>query len=192
MATVPERHAPEGGTRIWATFSDPGVAARAARALADAGVGPEQVTLTEDASTQGPIGREREHREGERIGRRLLAGGIIGASIGALLGVVIGIATGVGSTGIALFTLGGALFFGGVGAFITGLSSLRAATLDHRPMDTDTPGGSGVEVRAEGDAGRDAIRILQRHDPETLVVTDAYGRPLRDMRSGPAAPPERA
>lgn len=192
MATVPERHAPEGGTRIWATFPDPNVAARAARDLTDAGIEPEHMTLTEDPGTEGPVAREREHREGERIGRRLAAGAIVGASTGAMLGVVIGVATDVGSTGIVLFTVGGALFFAGAGAFITGLSSLRAATLDHRPLDQDTPGGSGVEVRAEGNPGKEAIEILKRHRPATLVVTDAFGRPLRDIRTGPAEPPERA
>jgi hypothetical protein len=186
MATVPETHRPEGGTRIWAAFADAGAATRAARSLAEAGVEDDRIVVAEDpGSSEGPMAREREHREGVRIGTRLGAGAVVGASLGALLGVLTGLLTGSESTGLALFTVAGALFVGGVGAFVAGLSGLRSATLDHRPTRDDVPGGAAVEVRADGELETRAIEILRRHGPSSLVASDAFGRPLRDLGFGP-------
>jgi F0F1-type ATP synthase assembly protein I len=186
MATVPETHEPEGGTRIWATFADVPAAARAARALADAGVEDDRIVVAEDpGSSEGPMAREREHREGVRIGTRLGAGAVVGASVGALLGVLTGLLTGTGSTGLALFTIAGALFVGGVGAFVSGLSGLRSATLDHRPTRGDVPGGAAVEVRADGELATRAIEVLRLRGASSLVASDAFGRPFRDLGLGP-------
>lgn len=187
MATVPEAHEAEGGTRIWATFADASGVVRAARALADAGLGDERIVIAEDpGSSEGPMARKREHREAVRIGTRLVAGAVVGASLGALLGVLTGLLTGAGSTGLALFTVAGALFIGGAGAFVSGLSGLRAATLDHRPTRDDVPGGAGVEIHADGPLATRAIEVLRRQRPSSLVVSDAFGRPLHDLRFGPS------
>jgi hypothetical protein len=180
MATMPEADRPEGAARVWATYTNPARAERVARELADAGIDPARIGVSRDPGTsEGPLGREREHREGSRIVGRLALGGVVGASIGALIGLVLGLTADAGSTGIALFTLGGALFAGGVGAFVSGLSSLRSAAPDHRSAGNEAPGGTAVEVRGGG-ADPEVLEVLRRHHPTTLVMTDALGRPMRD------------
>jgi hypothetical protein len=94
---------------------------------------------------------------------------------------LIGVVGASGTTAVALWTLAGALFLGGVGAFVAGLSGLRSAALDHRPTATEPPGGAAVEVRAgDGDIER-AVKVLRAKRPATLVVTDAFGRPLEGL-----------
>lgn len=180
MATVPEADRPEGAARIWATYADAPRAERVARELADLGVDPDRIGVSTDPGTsEGPVGREREHREGARIVGRLALGGAVGGSIGCLTGLVLGLWTDAGTTGIALFALGGALFVGGAGAFVSGLGSLRSAAADHRSAGNEAPGGTAVEVRGGG-ADPEVLEVLRRHHPTTLVMTDALGRPLRD------------
>jgi hypothetical protein len=180
MVTVPEADRPEGAARIWATYADASRAERVARELADAGVDPDRIGVSTDPGTsEGPVGHEREHREGSRIVGRLALGGAVGASIGALIGLVLGLSTDAGSTGVAQFALGGALFAGGVGAFVSGLGSLRSAAPDHRSAGNESPGGAAVEVRGGG-TDPEVLEVLRRHHPTTLVMTDALGRPLRD------------
>jgi hypothetical protein len=182
MTTVPSTHEPEGGIRVWATFPDESGAARALEALTEAGVPAGRISLAEDpGASEGPVAREREHREGGRIGGRLAAGALVGGSLGALAGALIGVIGTSGTTGVALWTLAGALFLGGVGAFVAGLSGLRSAALDHRPTPTEPPGGAAVEVRGDEDDIRRAVELLRDRRPATLVVTDAFGRPLRDL-----------
>lgn len=179
MVTVPDADRPEGSARIWATYADASRAERVARDLADAGVDPARIGVSTDPGTsEGPVGREREHREGSRIVGRLALGGAVGASIGGLIGLVLGVSTNAGSTGIVLFALGGALFAGGVGAFVSGLGSLRSAAPDHRSAGDEAQGGTAVEV--SGGADPMVLEVLRRHHPTTLVMTDALGRPLRD------------
>jgi hypothetical protein len=182
MTGVPSTHEPEGGIRVWATFPDEAGAARALRALTEAGIPAGRMSLAEDpGASEGAIAREREHREGGRIGGRLAAGAVVGGSLGALAGALIGVIGTSGTTGIALWTVAGALFLGGVGAFVAGLSGLRSAALDHRPTPTEPPGGAAVEVRGdEGDIER-AVKVLRAERPATLVVTDAFGRPLEGL-----------
>ena len=185
MATVPSTHEPEGGTRVWATFPDEAGAARAVEALTEAGLPSRRIALAEDpGASEGPVAREREHREGSRVGRRLAAGALVGGSLGALVGALVGVLGTSGTTGIALWTMAGALFLGGVGAFVAGLSGLRSATLDHRPAPSEPPGGAAVEVRADRDELRRAVSALRSSRPTTLVVTDAFGRPLEDLPPG--------
>jgi hypothetical protein len=182
MTSVPSTHEPEGGTRVWATFPDESRAGRAMEALTEAGIPAERVSHAEDPGTsEGPVAREREHREGSRIAGRLAAGALIGGSLGALGGALIGNLATSGTTGIALWTVAGALFLGGVGAFVAGLSGLRSAALDHRPTPAEPPGGAALEVRGdEGDVRR-AVDVLRAHRPATLEITDAFGRPLEDL-----------
>jgi hypothetical protein len=182
MTSVPSTHEPEGGIRVWATFPDEARAAGAGKALTEAGIASGRVSLAEDpGASEGPVAHEREHREGSRIGGRLAAGALVGGSLGALAGALIGVLGTSGTTGIALWTVAGALFLGGAGAFAAGLSGLRSAAIDHRPTPTEPQGGAAVEVRAdEGDIRR-ALEILHAQRPATLVVTDAYGRPLEDL-----------
>jgi hypothetical protein len=182
MTSVPSTHEPEGGIRLWATFRTEAEAARSMEALTKAGIPAGRVTLTEDAgASEGPVAREREHREGSRIGGRLAAGALVGGSLGALAGALIGVLATSGTTGIGLWTVAGALFLGGIGAFVAGLSGLRSAALDHRPTSTEPPGGAAVEVRGDdGDIQR-ASKVLRAHRPATLVITDAFGRPLEDL-----------
>lgn len=180
MATVPAHEEPREPARIWATYPDAGRAARAARALETGGVEKGRIRIASDPGTsEGPIAREREHREGVRIVRRLGAGAVVGASLGALVGVVVGLVSGSRGTGLALFTVAGMLFLGGVGAFVAGLGSLRSAAPDHRKAGDEAPGGVAVEVRSQG-RDPDVIEVLRRHGPTTLVMTDELGRPLRD------------
>jgi hypothetical protein len=182
MTSVPSTHEPEGGIRVWATFPDEERAARAMAALNEAGLPSERMALAEDPGTsEGPVAREREHREGGRIGGRLAAGALIGGSVGAMIGALIGILGTSGTTGIALWTVASALFLGGVGAFVTGLSGLRSAALDHHPTPTEPPGGAAVEVRADDAQIRRAVELLRDHRPATLVITDAFGRPLEEL-----------
>ena len=181
MTSVPSTHEPEGGTRLWATFADESGVARAMEALTGAGIPAERTSLAEDpGASEGAVAREREHREGTRIGGRLAVGALIGGSLGALIGAVIGLLTTSG-TGFVLWTVAGALFLGGVGAFVTGLSGLRSAALDHHPTATEPPGGTAIEVRANEDQIRRAVEVLRDSRPATLVVTDAFGRPLEDL-----------
>ncbi len=185
MSTISSTHEPEGGTRIWATFPDEAGATRAVEALTEAGLASERISLAEDpGSSEGAMAREREHREGSRIGRRLAAGALIGASLGALIGALIGVLGTSGTTGLALWTTAGALFLGGVGAFGAGLSGLRSAALDHHPTRTEPPGGVAVEVRSDEGQVRQAVAALRVCRPTTLVVTDAFGRPLADLPTG--------
>ena len=182
MSSVPSTHEPEGGTRVWATFPDEAGAARALKALTEAGIPAGRISLSQDPGrSEGPIAREREHREGSRIGGRLAAGAVVGASLGALAGALIGVVGTSGTTAIALWTLAGVLFLGGVGAFVAGLSGLRSAALDHQPATTEPPGGAAVEVRADDGDIRRAVKILRTRRPATLVVTDGFGRPLEDL-----------
>jgi hypothetical protein len=182
MTSVPSTHEPEGGIRVWATFADEARADGALKALIEAGVPTARISLAEDAgASEGPVAREREQREGSRIGARLGAGALVGGSLGALAGALIGVLGTSGTTGVALWTLAGALFIGGAGAFVAGLSALRSAALDHRPTPTEPPGGSAVEVRGDEDDIRRAVTLLRAKRPATLVVTDAFGRPLRDL-----------
>ena len=182
MTSVPSAHEPEGGTRVWATFQDEAGAARAVQALTEAGLPSERLSLADDpGASEGAVAREREHREGTRVGGRLAAGALIGGSLGALIGALIGVIGTSGTTGIALWTVAGALFLGGVGAFVVGLSGLRSAALDHHPTRTEPPGGAAVEVRADEDQIRRAVKVLRDNRPATLVVTDAFGRPLEDL-----------
>jgi hypothetical protein len=180
MSTVPEPdRRPEGDLRIWATYPDRARAERVASELEQVGVASDRIAVAADAgTTEGPVARAREHREGGRIASRLGAGAAIGAAIGALVGVLIGVVTDAGSTGLALFAIGGALFAGGAGAFIGGIASLRSAAPDHRPTGDEAPGGAAVEVRTVGSPDRDVIEVLRRHRPTTLEVTDATGRPV--------------
>ncbi|HJS27491.1 MAG TPA: hypothetical protein VJ913_10240 [Actinomycetota bacterium] len=185
MTSVPSTPEPGGGIRVWATFPDEAGAARAMQALTEAGISSGQLSLAEDPGTsEGPVAHEREHREGGRVGRRLAAGALIGGSLGALAGALIGVIGSAGSTGLALWTVAGALFLGGVGAFVAGLSGLRSAALDHRPTSTEPPGGAAVEVRASEGEIRRVVSVLRAGRPATLVVTDAFGRPLEDLETG--------
>jgi hypothetical protein len=182
MTSVPSTHEPEGGIRLWATFPDEASAARAMEALTEAGIPSGRIALAGDPGTsEGPVAREREHREGSRIGGRLAAGALVGGSLGALAGALIGVLGTSGTTGVALWTVAGALFLGGVGAFVGGLSGLRSAALDHHPTRTEPPGGTAVEVRADERQVRGALNVLRASRPATLVVTDAFGRPLEDL-----------
>jgi hypothetical protein len=181
MPTVPSADEPEGGIRVWATYPDDAGAVRAVEALTEAGLPSERIALAEDpGASEGPVAREREHREGGRVGRRLAAGALVGGSLGALVGAVIGVLGTSGTTGIALWAVAGALFLGGVGAFVAGLSGLRSAAPDHRPTPREPPGGAAVEVRAGEDEIPRAVSVLRTSRPTSLVVTDAFGRPLED------------
>ena len=186
MTSVPSTHEPEGGVRVWATFPDEAGAAQAMEALTEAGLPSERISLAEDpGASEGAVAREREHREGSRIGRRLAAGALIGGALGALIGGLIGV-VGTSGIGIALWTVAGAVFLGGVGAFVVGLSGLRSAEPDHRPTRTEPAGGTALEVQAGEQQIRRAVEVLRDNRPATLVVTDAFGRPLEDL------PPDRS
>jgi hypothetical protein len=179
MATLPEPERPVGTIRIWATYPDRDVAGRVARALEEAGVGRDRISIADGAgTTEGPVARTREHREGSRIAVRLGIGAVVGASIGAVVGVVLGALTGSGSRALALFTIGVALFGAGAGAFVGGIASLRSAAPDHRPTGEETPGGAAVEIRFEAGIDRAVIDVLQRYRPTSLALTDETGRPM--------------
>jgi hypothetical protein len=181
MSTAPK---PDGDLRIWAVYPDTARAERVVRELERIGVARDRIAVAADAgTTEGPVARAREHREGTRLAVRLGIGAAIGGVIGLLVGILIGSMTGNGSTGLALFAVGGALFAGGAGAFVGGIASLRSAAPDHRPTGDEAPGGAAVEVRAVGSSDRGLIEVLNRYRPTTLELTDATGRPVR---TGPA------
>jgi hypothetical protein len=170
---------PEGDLRIWAVYPDAARAEQVARELERLGVAGDRIAVAADAgTTEGPVARAREHREGTRLAARLGMGAAIGGVIGLLVGVLIGSMTGNGSTGLALFAVGGALFASGAGAFVGGIASLRSAAPDHRPTGDEAPGGAAVEVRAVGSSDRGLIELLNRYRPTTLELTDATGRPV--------------
>ena len=180
---------PEGDLPIWATYPDTARAERVARELERLGVSRDRIVVAAGAgTTEGPVSRAREHREGTRLATGLGMGAVIGASIGLLVGVLIGAATENGSTGLALFAVGGALFAGGAGAFVGGIASLRSAAPDHRPTGDEAPGGTAVEVRAVGSTDRGLIELLNRYRPTTLELTDATGRPVRTGDRGAPSP----
>ena len=185
MASVPEPERPVGGIRIWATYRDTALARRAAIALEQAGVGRDRIAVASDAgTTEGAVARTREHREATRIAGRLGLGAAAGGAIGALVGFLLGAVSGTGSTGLALFALGGVLFGAGAGAFVGGIASLRSAAPDHRVAGDEAPGGAAVEVRAVGAQDRGVIEVLHRYGPTTVQRTDATGRPIRTVSGG--------
>ena len=182
MATVSEPDHPGGDLRLWATYPDPAGAERVARELVRLGVARDRIAVASDAgSTEGPIARAREHREGTRLAAHLGMGAAIGALVGMLAGVLVGAVAGNGSTGLALFAVGGALFAAGAGAFVGGIASLRSAAPDHRPTGDEAPGGAAVEVRAVGPSDRGMIELLDRSRPSSLELTDATGRPIKNL-----------
>ena len=191
MATVPKPERPVGGVRIWATYPDQARAERAARDLRRLGLPEDHIAVAADwGTTEGPLARTREHREGTRLAARLRLGAAIGAVTGMFVGILAGAVTANGSTGIALFAVAGALFAGGAGAFVGGIASLRSAAPDHNPSGDDTPGGAAVEVRSVEPHDRGVIEVLNRYRPTTLELTDATGRPISTGRAtSPRASP---
>ena len=101
---------------------------------------------------------------GRRAGRRLWLGAVAGIAAGALVGWLIGTIAFEGARAIWGAVVAGAIFVGGVGAFIAGISSLEPP----RPG-RELSSGAAAPVSNATPKGSD--------EADTLVVEEPLDRP---------------
>ena len=107
---------------------------------------------------------------GRRAGRHLWLGAVVGIVAGALVGGLIGSIAFEGTRAIWGSAVAGAIFIGGVGAFIAGISSLEHP----RP---------GRELSSSA-ADPMSDTAATSEDADTLVVEEPLDRPQGPAREG--------
>jgi hypothetical protein len=106
---------------------------------------------------------------GRRAGRHLWLGAVMGIVAGALIGWLIGSIAFEGARAIWGSVVAGAIFMGGVGAFIGGISSLE-------------PPRPGRELSSSADPANAAPK--GREDAGDLVVEEPLDQPQSPTREG--------
>jgi hypothetical protein len=107
---------------------------------------------------------------GRRAGRHLWLGAVAGIVAGALVGWLIGSIAFEGSRAMWGSVVAGAIFIGGVGAFIAGISSLE-------------PPRPGRELSSSA-ADPVSNAAAKPEDADTLVVEEPLDRPHGPAREG--------